>query len=133
MIKKLGKVLAIVWITLLVIVSCAWMPQQFDDSGVSDEEYISIAKMHPVAQAFMERLPQSETYVDRSGALAVDFKVTKHLAADSTQNWEGIRLRVFINPNTNEPTEAFIQCNDKIVKNNLEQYLKQYLTDSSCP
>ncbi len=48
MIKKLGQVLAIIWITLPMIVSCARKPQQFYDNGVSDDEYMSIARMHLV-------------------------------------------------------------------------------------
>ena len=108
MIKKSVQVLAFVWITLLIIVSCDWRPQQFYDNGVSDEEYVSIARLHPAAQSFIELHPLSETYVDRSGMLAVDFRVTKRLPTDTTQDWEGIRLRVFINPNTNRSTEAFI-------------------------
>ena len=132
MIKKSFRFLAFAWITLLMVDSCAWRPRQFYDNGVSDEEYISVARLHPAAQVFIELIPQYETYVDRSGMLAVDFRVTKTLPTETTQNWEGIRLRIFIDPNTNQPTEAFIQCNGEIVKSNLEQYLEEYSTIQSC-
>jgi hypothetical protein len=118
---------------LLLVASCAWESQQFYDNGVSDEEYVSIARMHHDAQAFLEEYPQAETYVDRSGRLAVDFRVTKHLVTNTTQHWEGIRLRVFIDPKTNQPTETLIQYNNKIIESSVRQYLKQYFTTQTCP
>jgi hypothetical protein len=70
--KKSFLVLSVVWIMLLMVTSCAWGSQQFYDNGVSDEEYVSIARVHLDAQAFLEKYPKSETYVDRSGRLAVE-------------------------------------------------------------
>lgn len=131
--KKSFLVLSVIWITLLMVTSCAWESQQFYDNGVSDEEYVSIARVHHDAQAFLEKHPQAETYVDRSGRLAVDFRVTKRPVTSTTQHWEGIRLRVFIDPRTNQPTETFVQCNDRIIKNNVRQYLEQYFTTQTCP
>lgn len=133
MITKLSQVLAIAWITPLMIVSCSWMPEQFYDNGVSDAEYVSIACLHPAAHTFIDLFPLYETYVDRSGKLAVDFMAEKRLPTDTTQNWEGIRLRIFINATTNQLADAFIQCNNEIVKINLEKYLEQYFTNEFCP
>jgi hypothetical protein len=131
--KKWFLLLSVISTTLLMVTSCAWGPQQFYDTGVSDEEYVSIARVFPDAKAFLEKYPQAETYVDRSGRLAVDFRVTKRPVTSTTQSWEGIRLRVFIDPRTKQPTEAFIQCNDRIIKNNVRQYLEQYSTTQTCP
>lgn len=118
---------------LLITTSCGWESQQFYDNGVPDEEYVSIARMHHDAKAFLEKYPQAETYVDRSGKLAVDFRVNKRVVTSTTQHWEGIRLRVFIDPKKNQPTETFIQCNERIIKSNLRQYLAQYFTTQTCP
>ncbi|NIN98911.1 MAG: hypothetical protein GTN93_27830 [Anaerolineae bacterium] len=127
------RVLSVISIVLLMVTSCAWESNQFYDNGVSDEEYVSIARVHPDAQAFLEKYPEAETYVDRSGRLAVDFRVTDRPVSSTTQHWEGIRLHVFIDPKTNQPTETFVQCNDRIIKNNVQQYLEQYFTTGTCP
>lgn len=130
--KKSFLVLSVISIMLLMVTSCAWESQQFYDTGVSDEEYVSIARVFPDAQAFLEEYPQAETYVDRSGRLAVDFRVTKCPVTSTTQHWEGIRLRVFIDPKANQPTETIIQCNDKMIKDNVRQYMEQYFTTQTC-
>lgn len=131
--KKSFLILSIEWIILLMIALCAWKPQQYYDNGVSNEEYVCMARMHHDAQVFLENYPQAEIFVDRSGSLAVDFRKTNRPVIGTTQLWEGIRLRVFIDPKTNQPTEAFIQCNNRIIKNNLRQYLEQYFTTQTCP
>jgi hypothetical protein len=131
--KKSFFLLSAVWLTLLTLTSCAWQPQQFYDNGVSDEEYVSIASGHDDAQAFLELYPQAETYVDRSGRLAVDFRVTTRPVTSTTQQWEGIRLRVFLDPRTNQPTETFVQCNERITKKNVRQYVEQYFATGACP
>jgi hypothetical protein len=131
--KKPFLNVSVVWIALLMVTSCTWGPQQFYDNGVSDEEYVSTARLHDDAQAFLAAYPQAETYVDRSGALAVDFRVTKSPVTSTTQRWEGIRVRVFIDPRTKQPTETLIQCNDKMIRDNVRQYLEQYLGGETCP
>ncbi len=131
--KKSFLLLLAVWMMFLMVSSCTWESQHFYDNGVSDEEYISIARGHDDARAFLERYPQAKTYVDRSGTLAVDFRVAKHPLTSTTQQWEGIRLRVFIDPKKNQPTETFIQCDNRILKNNLQQYLGQYFATQICP
>ena len=131
--KKSLLVLSVVWMMLLMVTSCAWGPQQFYDNGLSDEEYVSIARGHDDAQAFFEAYPEAETYVDRSGALAVDFRVTRSPVTSTTQRWEGIRLRVFIDPRSKQPTKTLIQCDDRMIEKNVRQYLAQYLTTKTCP
>jgi len=131
--KRSFLVPSVLWIMLVMAASCAWESEQFYDNGVSDEEYVSSARGHPDAQAFLEMYPQAQTYVDRSGRLAVDFRVTKRPVTSTTQQWEGIRLRVFIDPKTNQPTETFAQCNDGIIRNDVQQYLEQYFTTQTCP
>ncbi len=121
------------WVAWTVLTSCALKSQQFYDNGVSDEEYVSIARQHRDAQAFLGEFPLAETYVDRSGSLAVDFRVSKRPLIGTTQPWEGIRLRVFISSRTNQPTRTLIQCDSRFVDSNVRQYLEQYIKTQTCP
>ena len=73
------------------------------DYPLSDEEYISITNRTQEAQAFHEKYPSASTFVDRSGRLAVDYRV----ATDDGH----MRLRVFIDPKHNEPSEMFLDMN----------------------
>jgi hypothetical protein len=130
--KKLFSTLSVVLIVFLMVASCAWQPQTLYDNGVTDEEYVSVAREHPDAQAFLEKYPPAETYVDRSGGLAVDFLVSKYPVTSTTQLWEGIRLRVFIDSSTNQPTGTLFQCDNRIIENNVRQYLDQYFTTHTC-
>jgi hypothetical protein len=120
-------------IMLLMLASCAWGAEQYYDSGISDEDYISIARAHPDAQAFLEEYPQAEAIVDRSGRLAVDFRVTTHSAISTTQQWEGIRLRIFLDPETNQPTDALFQCNERVYEDNVRQNMDRYFAAQACP
>jgi hypothetical protein len=130
--KKSLLFISVVWIGMLMAASCVVGPQQFYDNGVPDEEYVSIASKHPEARLFLEEYPQAEILVDRSGRLAVDFRVTHHPATSTAEHWEGIRLRVFIDPKTNQPLETLVQCNDKFIEKDVERYLEQYFETQSC-
>jgi hypothetical protein len=121
-----------VFTMILLISSCKGGAQQYYDTGISDEEYVSIARGHDDAKAFLERYPQAEIYVDRSGRLAVDFRATTRPVTRTTQRWKGIRLRVFIDPRRNRPTDTLFQCNDKIVEKNVRLHLEQYFSTGSC-
>jgi len=118
---------------LMILPSCSWGLQQYYDNGTSDEDYIFIAREHDDSQAFLDRYPQAEVFVDRSGSLAVDFRVTTRPAHRTTEEWEGIRLRVFIDPKTNRPTATLFQCNNRIIENNVRKHLEQYFVTQSCP
>jgi hypothetical protein len=131
--KKGVGVLFVAWIVLLTAAACAQEPKTYYDNGVSDEAYVSIARLYPDAQAFLELYPRAETYVDRSGSLAVDFRETRTPATDTNQEWKGIRLRVFIDPDTNRPIDALIQCDSGIIENNLLQHMEQYFPGQACP
>jgi hypothetical protein len=130
---KLLSTLSVVFIVFLMVASCAWQLQTFYDNGVADEEYVSVAREHPNAQVFLEKYPQAENYVDRSGRLAVDFIISKHPVTSTTQLWEGIRLRVFIDSSTNKSTETLFQCDNRIIEKNVRQYMEQYFTTHTCP
>ncbi len=130
--KKSLVILSVIWIGLLMVTSCVWKSQQVDNNRVSDEDYIAIARADQDAKAFLEKYPQAETYVDKSGRLAVDFRVSKHPMTNTTQLWEGIRLRVFIDPKTNQLMETFIDCNGKIINKNVRKYLEQYAATLTC-
>lgn len=104
-------------------------PRQFYGTDISDEEYIKIAKSTLEAQKFLEKYPEAIVEVDRSGKLAVDFRVDMRpiIETDSSLKW--IRLRVFIIPKNNMPSEKFIDCNGKVIKSNL----LEYLDTENCP
>jgi hypothetical protein len=130
---KLLSTLSVVFIVFLMVASCAWQLQTFYDNGVADEEYVSVAREHPDAQVFLEKYSQAKNYVDRSGRLAVDFIISKHPVTSTTQLWEGIRLRVFIDSSTNKSTETLFQCDNRIIEKNVRQYMEQYFTTHTCP
>jgi len=122
----------------LIAISCLPMPRQYYNDGISDEEYIQIARETEEAQAFMFQFPEAKIVVDRSSKLAVDFRYDQVLPASTEQSWEGIRLRVFINPESKRAEGAFIQCNDHSGQSNfveveLIDYLEQYKKSQSCP
>lgn len=84
--KKLVLNKSVAWIMLQIFSSCVLEPQQYYDTGVSDDDYVSFARANTDAQAFLEKYPQAETQVDRSGRLAVDFRVTTRSVTDTTQS-----------------------------------------------
>ena len=131
--KKMFSTLSVASIVFLMVASCAWQPQTLYDNGVTDEVYVSVAREHPDARAFLEKYPQAETNVDRSGRLAVDFLVSQYPVTVTSQLWEGIRLRVFIDSSTNQPTQTLFQCDNRIIENNVGQYMEQYFVTHICP
>ncbi len=131
-ILPIHRIVAILWIGLALLTSCSWQLEQALGNA-SDEEYVSIARTNREAQALLSKFPQAETSVDREGRLAVDFRVPKPFGNEAAERWEGLRLRVFIDPKTNQATESFIDCNTKIVRENLKRYLEQYAITQTCP
>ena len=92
-------------------------------TGISDEEYIRIAGQTIEVQKFLKKYPSATAYVDRSGALAVDFRIDKYIGLGTNGNY--LRLRIFINPRNNRPmTLKFIDCSGKLIRNNLLEYLQ---------
>lgn len=122
-------------LAILVILTsaCTFSSGQFYDTGISDKEYISIASSTEEARTFLTYFPKSEIYVDRSGALAVDFRVTRQPISSTYQEWHGIRLRVFINPRTIQPADIFLQCDRQFVKTKIIRYLDYYQNIHRCP
>lgn len=117
--------------------SVLW-PRQYFDNGVSDEEYIHIAGETKEAQAFLNQFPEAEILVDRNSKLAIDFQFDKVLPATTEQAWEGIRLRVFVNPESKCTEDTIIQCDDQSARSNfveveLIEYIEQYSQSQSCP
>lgn len=116
----------------IVGVNACAQPGQYYDTGVSDEECVAIASRVPEAQYFLEKYPQAETLVDRSGTLAVDFRVSKHPVTNTTQLWEGIRLRVFLDPQTKKPSGMLLDCSGNILDDRIGEHLKQYFEIGKC-
>jgi hypothetical protein len=93
-------------------------PTTFYDNGVKDEEYIAIANQTLEAQKFLEKYPNADIQVDRSGRLAVDYRVDTHLSI------EYLRLRVFIDWRTNKTTDMFIDNTGSYITEDLLEYLE---------
>lgn len=125
------KISSISFMIAILLTGC--IQQQWYDNGTPDETYILVAKATHEAQTFLALFPNAEINVDRSGRLAVDFRLDKWPIIDSTKNWEGIRLRVFINPKNNHPQEMFIQCNTKMIQRDIIQNIKIYAARQNCP
>jgi hypothetical protein len=96
-------------------------PKYFiDTTAISDGEYIRIAKTTLEAEKFLEKYPNAQIVVDRSGALAVDFRIDSPEINDIRY----LRLRVFINPRNYKPAEKLIDCSGNYIKQNLIEYLQ---------
>jgi len=93
-------------------------PRTFYDTGISDEEYTEIASQTLEAQKFLEKYPNATIYVDRSGALAVDYRVTNNI------NNKYLRLRIFIDWKTNQPSDKFIDCSGTYIRKNILEYVE---------
>jgi len=93
-------------------------PRTFYDTGISDEEYTEIASQTLEAQKFLEKYPNATIYADRSGALAVDYRVTNNI------NNKYLRLRIFIDWKTNQPSDKFIDCSGTYIRKNILEYLE---------
>jgi hypothetical protein len=90
----------------------------FYDNGVSDEEYIAITNQTLEAQKFLEKYPNSTIKVDRSGSLAVDYRVNGHL------DTEYLRLRIFIDWRNNKPEDMFVDNSGTYIRENILKYLE---------
>jgi hypothetical protein len=135
---RLASILSIFMVYILLVTSCSAWPRQYNDDGVSNEEYIRVASEIEETQTFLELFPEAEILVDRSSKLAVDYRFTLAQPTTTVQFWEGIRLRVFINPESKRAEGAFIQCSDhggqsNLVEEELIEYMKQFEQDLSCP
>ena len=91
-------------------------PRTFYDNGVSDEEYIAMTNQTVEAKKFLEKYPNSTIRVDRSGALAVDYRL------DAQGGY--LRLRIFIDWRTNTTTEMFIDNSGTYNRENILEYLE---------
>jgi len=89
-----------------------YRPRTFYDTGISDEEYIEIVSQTLEAQKFLEKYPNATIFVERSGALAVDYRKMY------------LRLRIFIDWRTNQPSDMFIDCSGTYIRKNLLEYLE---------
>lgn len=96
-------------------------PRTFYDTGISDEEYIAITNQTMEAQKFLKKYPNATIFVDRSGALAVDYRMEKYLENGTAKY---LRLRIFIDWKTNQPSDRFIDCSGTYIRENLLEYLE---------
>uniref|UniRef100_A0A7C2EJD6 WD40 domain protein beta Propeller n=1 Tax=Ammonifex degensii TaxID=42838 RepID=A0A7C2EJD6_9THEO len=95
--------------------------------GLTNTVLIAAAKETPEARKFMAIYPHAKVIVDRSSALAVDFKT----GAPVINGGGFLRLRVFIDPSTNRPAGRFIEYRGRVIKENLLNYLEKELLDEA--
>ena len=124
--KQKLAILAIVWAIAIITVSYALFtlyeynrPRTFYDNGVTDEEYIAITNQTLEAQKFLEKYPNATIQVDRSGRLAVDYRVERYL------DTEYLRLRVFIDWRNNKPEEMFVDNSGTYIRKNIVEYIEK--------
>ena len=94
-------------------------PRTFYDTGISDEEYTEITSQTLEAQKFLEKYPNATIQVDRSGRLAVDYRVERYL------DTEYLRLRVFIDWRNNKPEEMFVDNSGTYIRKNIVEYIEK--------
>jgi len=122
--RNLVIVVSVVTVSVVVVLCGSYLlydlyrPRTFYDTGISDEEYIAITRQTLEAQTFLEKYPNATIFVDRSGALAVDYRV------DNTVKNRYLRLRIFIDWRTNQPSDKFIDCSGTYIQENLLEYLE---------
>jgi len=122
--RNLVIVISVVTVSVVVVLCGSYLlydlyrPRTFYDTGISDEEYIEITRQTLEAQTFLEKYPNATIFVDRSGALAVDYRV------DNTVKNRYLRLRIFIDWRTNQPSDKFIDCSGTYIQENLLEYLE---------
>jgi len=88
--------------------------------GISDPEYIRIAKTTTEVRAFLQKYPNAQVAVDRSGSLAVDFWISPPGAT----HIDHLRLRVLLDPRRHRPTKRFIVCAGRLVQQHLLEFLQ---------
>jgi hypothetical protein len=124
---KKRNLIVIISVVVVSVVLALWgvyllydlyRPRTFYDTGISDEEYIEIASQTLEAQKFLEKYPNSTIFVDRSGALAVDYRL------DNNMKNGYLRLRIFVDWRTNQPSDMFIDCSGTYIRKNLLEYLE---------
>jgi len=120
--KQKLAILALVWTIAIITISYAlflydyYRPRTFYDNGVADEEYITITNQIIEAQKFLEKYPNAVIRVDRSGKLAVDYRVDHYS--------EYLRLRIFIDWRKNKPEVMFVDNSGTYIKENIMEYLE---------
>ncbi len=122
---KYKFVLSLASVTVVILIAGAFYLKNsifLEQRGarLSDPEYIASAKNTSEAKKFLGKYPQARIDIDRSGKLVVDFRAESQ--SDPDANY--IRLRVFIDPRSNQPTNKFIDCSGQLIEANLIEYLQ---------
>lgn len=116
---SVGAVIAVLASYALYTLYAHNNPGTFYDNGVADEEYIAITNQILEAQKFLEKYPNADIEVDRSGRLAVDYRVDTHLSIEGY-----LRLRIFIDWRTNKTQDMFIDNSGTYITENSLEYLE---------
>ncbi|GIU72905.1 MAG: hypothetical protein KatS3mg003_2384 [Candidatus Nitrosocaldaceae archaeon] len=108
----------IILFILIASVSIYMLIKEYLIDSIPDKQLLNYAEELDEVKTFLNRYPNAYTIIDRSGSLAIDYRV------DS--NNEYIRLRVTIDPLTNRVDDIFVECyNNKseVVRDNIINYI----------
>ena len=131
--RQLVAVATILMLVFVALVLFVVVPSgRVDDSLVGDEHYLSIARLTPEGRQFLAAYPMAKLAVDRSGALAVDFRASDPRTASGDQAGAGIRLRVFIDAVTDRAIGALVECDRTLVEDDVSSYLSRYEATRRC-
>lgn len=114
--KIAALLLIVISIAILIVGGLYYVHLVLPESGkvdyaLTDEEYVGLANKTIEAQFFLRRHPDSTILVDRSGRLAVDYRVE--------MNDSYVRLRVLIDHERNEVSEMFLDINGTYIHENI--------------
>lgn len=90
-------------------------PRESRLAPFTDAEYIARAERSQEGRAFLAKYPEARRQVDRSGAVAVDFRV------DRGDRY--LRLRIIMDAFANRALDAFVDCSGTSVPGDPIEYL----------
>lgn len=120
--------------TLVIAVGILWgfyyVDHLFDtpsEEELPNEVLIMNAEKLEEVKIFLQKYPNAQIQIERSGRLAVDYRVSKPSNDNNSLVDPYLRLRIFLNLE-GKPEEIFIDCwngqNNNIERVNIINYLK---------
>jgi predicted RNase H-related nuclease YkuK (DUF458 family) len=130
--RKRSIIIGLIVVAIIVIGSGAtyfYMSERIPpEDDLPDKLIVDNQKEMPEVKAFLMKYPDASISVDRSGKLAVDYRVDKQISGDDVRT---LRLRVFAG-NDARPQEVYIDCADS--KNSHLTYddILNYIKTENC-
>ncbi len=127
--------IAIVISVLVIVAGILWgsyyyVDHLFDqpsEEELPNEILIRNTEILEEVNVFLEKYPNARVQIDRSGRLAVDYRVSTPSKENNSYVDPYLRLRVLLN-SEGEPEEMFVDCyngqSSNITRDNIVNYLK---------